>query len=119
MTGIVGNQWLFANFAPMQDIPRPRLPHRIRRGSRGFLRTPLDELTTQIAAGAVPVQVRKVFHLDDIVEAHRVMEENRAGRKIAYSTEGQKREGVEVGAMRRQSITPLNAITTKIAVSIN
>lgn len=44
--------------------------------------TPLDELVEQIAAGTLRVQVGKTFHLDEIVEAHRCMEENQAGGKI-------------------------------------
>ena len=32
------------------------------------------------------VQIGKVFHLDEIVEAHRCMEENRAGGKIVVLT---------------------------------
>ena len=43
--------------------------------------TPLDELVEQIAAGTLRAQIGKVFKLDDIVEAHRSMEENRAGAK--------------------------------------
>jgi len=50
--------------------------------SEDFMRTPLEELTKQIAAGALHVQVGKTFHLDEIVQAHRAMEENKAGGKI-------------------------------------
>ena len=48
--------------------------------------TPLEELVEQIAAGKLRVQVGRTFQLDDIVEAHRVMEENRAGGKIVVLT---------------------------------
>ena len=48
--------------------------------------TPLDELVEQVAAGTLRVQVGKVFKLDDIVEAHRCMEENKAGGKIVVLT---------------------------------
>jgi hypothetical protein len=40
------------------------------------MRTPLNALAGQIA-----IQIGKVFCLDDIVEAHRCMEENMAGEK--------------------------------------
>jgi NADPH:quinone reductase-like Zn-dependent oxidoreductase len=43
---------------------------------------PLEEHVQQSAAGTLHVQVGKVFHLDEIVEAHRCMEENKAGGKI-------------------------------------
>jgi len=42
--------------------------------------TPLDELAKQIVAGTLHVQVGKTFQLDEIVEAHRCMDENQAGR---------------------------------------
>ena len=51
-----------------------------------FMLTPLDELVEQVAAGTLRVQVGKVFKLDDIVEAHRCMEENKAGGKIVVLT---------------------------------
>ena len=40
----------------------------------------------QIAAGRLHVQIGKTFQLDDIVQAHRCMEENRAGGKIVVLT---------------------------------
>jgi NADPH:quinone reductase-like Zn-dependent oxidoreductase len=51
-----------------------------------FMLTPLDELVEQVAAGRLRVQVGRVFKLDDIVEAHRCMGENKAGGKIVVLT---------------------------------
>jgi NADPH:quinone reductase-like Zn-dependent oxidoreductase len=50
------------------------------------MRTPLNELARQIEAGRLRVQIAKTFHLDDIVLAHRLMEENKAGGKIVVLT---------------------------------
>jgi NADPH:quinone reductase-like Zn-dependent oxidoreductase len=50
--------------------------------SKNFMRMPFQELVDQIASGSLPVQVGKVFRLDEIVAAHRLMEENEAGGKI-------------------------------------
>jgi NADPH:quinone reductase-like Zn-dependent oxidoreductase len=55
-------------------------------GPKDFMLTPLDELVEQVAAGRLRVQVSRVFKLDDIVEAHRCMEENKAGGKIVVLT---------------------------------
>ena len=55
-------------------------------GVADFMATPLTELAAQVAAGSLHVQVGRVFHLDEIVEAHRCMEENRAGGKIVVLT---------------------------------
>lgn len=86
MTGIVGNQWSLADFAPMEAIPTAVCLTSYAGESEDFLRTPLNDLAQQIAASALPIQIGKVFQLDQIVEAHRVMEENKAGGKIVVLT---------------------------------
>lgn len=55
-------------------------------GPEEFQNTPLSELLKQIEAGTMKVQIGKVFKLDEIVEAHRCMEDNRAGGKIVVVT---------------------------------
>ena len=82
MTGIVGNKWSFDTFAPMEAIPTAVCLTTYAGESEDFMRTPLEELIEQISAGTLKVQVGKTFHLDEIVEAHRCMEENKAGGKI-------------------------------------
>jgi NADPH:quinone reductase-like Zn-dependent oxidoreductase len=82
MTGIVGNQWSFENFAPMEAIPTAVYLTSYAGESEDFMHTPLQELVEQIAGGKLHVQVGKIFRLDDIVEAHRTMEQNKAGGKI-------------------------------------
>ena len=86
MTGIVGNKWSFENFAPMEAIPTAVSLTTYAGESEDFMRTPLQELVDQIAGGALHVQIGKTFHLDEIVEAHRCMEENKAGGKIVVLT---------------------------------
>ena len=86
MTGIVGNKWSFDNFAPMEAIPTAVCLTAYAGGSEDFLRTPLEQLAQQIAAGTLQVGIGRTFHLDEIVEAHRCMEENKAGGKIVVLT---------------------------------
>ncbi len=86
MTGIVGNKWSFENFAPMDAIPTAVSLTTYAGESEDFMRTPLQELVDQIAGGTLHVQIGKTFHLDEIVEAHRCMEENKAGGKIVVLT---------------------------------
>src|SRR5271156_6072655 len=86
MTGIVGNQWSFENFAPMEAIPTAVSLTTYAGESEDFMRMPLEELVEQIAAGTLHVQVGKTFHLDEIVEAHRCMEENKEGGEIVVLT---------------------------------
>ena len=86
MTGIVGNKWTFDNFDPMGVIPTAVCLTCYAGESEDFMHMPLEDLVEQAAAGSLQVQVGRVFHLDEIVEAHRCMEENKAGGKIVVLT---------------------------------
>jgi NADPH:quinone reductase-like Zn-dependent oxidoreductase len=86
MTGMVGNKWSFDDFSPMEVIPTSVCPTTYDGGPEDSMLMPPDKLVEQIAAGTLRVEIGKVFKLDDIVEAHRSMEENRAGGKIVVLT---------------------------------
>ncbi len=86
MTGMVGDQWLLRDFSPMGAIPTAVSLTTYAGGAADFIRTPLQVLVQQIEKGALRLQVGQVFSLDQIVEAHRCMEENRAGGKIVVLT---------------------------------
>ena len=82
MTGIVGNKWAFENFAPMEAIPTAVCLTSYAGESDDFINTPLEKLAQQIAAGTLKIQIGRTFEIDQIVEAHRLMEENKAGGKV-------------------------------------
>jgi NADPH:quinone reductase-like Zn-dependent oxidoreductase len=82
LTGMVSNKWSFENFSPMEAIPTGVCLTTYGGEAEDFVRTPLQELTEQVSGGRLRVQIGKVFTLDEIVEAHRCMEEIRAGGKI-------------------------------------
>jgi NADPH:quinone reductase-like Zn-dependent oxidoreductase len=86
MTGMVGNKWSFDNFSPMDAIPTAVNLTTYDGGAEDFMLTPLEKLAQQIAAGQLHVQIGRTFRLDEIVEAHRSMEENKAGGKIVVLT---------------------------------
>ncbi|KAH7399813.1 zinc-binding oxidoreductase [Cadophora sp. MPI-SDFR-AT-0126] len=86
MAGIVGNKWTFENFSPMEAIPMAVNLTTYSGGPEEFMTTPLEELAGKVKEGRLKVQVGRVFRLDEIVEAHRVMEENSAGGKIVVLT---------------------------------
>ena len=86
MTGIVGNSWSFDHFAPMEAIPTAVSLTNYAGKPEDFIRMPLEELVAQIASGTLPVPIGRTFSLDEIVEAHRCMEENKAGGKIVVLT---------------------------------
>ena len=98
MTGIVGNSecspfasrctlltcpgWELPSFTPMGSIPTSVCLTAYSGGPEEFMSTPLQELVDQIEAGKLEVAVAKTFRLNKMVEAHRMMEESRAGGKI-------------------------------------
>lgn len=86
MTGMVGNKWSFDDFSPMGVIPTAVNLTTYAGGSEDFMRTPLNALLEDIRAGTLPLKIGKTFALDDIVEAHRMMESNDAGGKIVVLT---------------------------------
>ncbi|PVG01511.1 Zn-dependent oxidoreductase [Serendipita vermifera] len=86
MTGMVGNSWIWPNFAPNSDIPTGVYLTSYIGGPKDFMRTPYEEIIRQIEGGTMKVQIGKVFKLDEIVEAHKCMEENQAGGKIVVLT---------------------------------
>ena len=86
MAGFVGNKWSFDNFSPMEEIPGGVCLTAYAGGAGDFMRTPLNALAKQIEAGTLKVHVGRVFRLDEIVEAHRLMESNKAGGKIVVLT---------------------------------
>ncbi len=86
MTGIVGDTWWFDKFSPMEAIPTAVNLTTYSGTAEDFMGLPLQSLVEQVAAGTLRVPVGKVFPLDEIVEAHRCMEENQASGKVVVLT---------------------------------
>jgi NADPH:quinone reductase-like Zn-dependent oxidoreductase len=86
MTGMVGNKWSIDNFSPMESIPKAVYLTSYDGGVEEFMAMPLQELVDQVAAGSLRVAIGKVFQIDDIVEAHRLMDSNKADGKIVVLT---------------------------------
>jgi NADPH:quinone reductase-like Zn-dependent oxidoreductase len=82
MSGMVGNSWSFPDFAPMESIPTAVSFTTYSGGSEEFMQTPLNELCLKVKDGVLDINVGKIFQIDEIVKAHRCMEENRASGKI-------------------------------------
>ncbi len=86
MTGMVGNRWELDKFSPMGAIPTSVKLTTYAGGAEDFVKTPLQAFIDELEAGRTRSPIAKVFDLEDIVEAHRCMEENRAGGKIVVLT---------------------------------
>ncbi|GAD92030.1 zinc-binding oxidoreductase, putative [Paecilomyces variotii No. 5] len=86
ITGIVGNSWLMEKFSPMEIIPKAT-KLTVYGGSEEDLKTmPFGELAEQVGIGKLKVKIGKVFKMEEIVEAHRCMDENTAEGKIVVLT---------------------------------
>jgi NADPH:quinone reductase-like Zn-dependent oxidoreductase len=88
MMGMVGDKWWFDRFSPMDVIPTGVGLTTYDGGPADFMRMPFQDLVRLIETGDLKVHVGKVFRLDQIAEAHRCMEENKAGGKIVVLTSG-------------------------------
>jgi len=55
-------------------------------GADDFAATPLQDIVDDVEAGRFKPPIGRVFAIDDIVQAHRVMEEDSAGGKIVVLT---------------------------------
>ena len=87
MTGMVGGSWTFDHFEPMADIPTTVRLTTYAGEADDFIRTPLQAFIRELEAGRTSIRIGRVFKLDDIAEAHRVMEANTAGGKILVLTD--------------------------------
>ena len=83
---MVGNRWEFEKFSPMGAIPTAVNLTTYAGGAEDFVATPLQEFVDEIEQGRAKAPIGRVFPIDEIVEAHRTMEQNLAGGKIVVTT---------------------------------
>ena len=86
ITGIVGGTWTVSDWNPMEHIPVGVCLTVYAGGTPEFLKMPLQELVDLAESGKLKVPIGKVFKLEDIVDAHRTMDANKASGKIVCVT---------------------------------
>lgn len=86
MTGMVGNAWELERFSPMGSIPTAVNLTTYSGGSEDFVSTPLQQVVDAVEAGTFYPPIGMTFTIDEIVEAHRAMEDNSVGGKIVVTT---------------------------------
>jgi len=86
MTGILSGEWIWNEFEPLVDIPNGVFLTSYSGGSEDVTAEELQSFVDDVAAGNVPVALDRTFALDEIVEAHRYMEANRAKGKLVVLT---------------------------------
>ncbi len=86
MAGMVGDQWSFTDFAPMNAIATGVSLTTYSGDVSDFMGMPLQQLLDDVADGTLPVSIGRVFSIDQTAEAHRVMQANEARGKIVVLT---------------------------------
>jgi NADPH:quinone reductase-like Zn-dependent oxidoreductase len=85
-TGMLSNQWTVPDFYPIDYIPRGVRLTSYTGGAADLPGSVLQEFLQAVSDGTATVPIGKVYALDDIVQAHTDMEDNRAGGKLVVTT---------------------------------
>jgi NADPH2:quinone reductase len=81
---LLGNAWTLEKFEPMPAIPSTvRLTtYTTHIVTAANSTAPLQRIVRAVEEGRLPLNLYRVFRFDQVVEAHRYMEENRATGKL-------------------------------------
>lgn len=82
MTGILGGEWTLKDFHPMGDIPTAVKLTSYSGEAADLPPRQLQEYVSAVERGELEVMTGPVFEFEDLIEAHRLMDANRAGGKI-------------------------------------
>ncbi|AZA55224.1 zinc-binding alcohol dehydrogenase family protein [Chryseobacterium sp. G0201] len=82
MTGMLSEQWSIKDFAPMDHIPAATFLTVYDSGHMRVEGKYFQDFINEIENGNIHPKIKKVFKLDEIVEAHIFMESNSGGGKI-------------------------------------
>ena len=83
-TGILGNVWVLERFEPLEDIPSTVRLTSFSSATISAERSTaaLQEIVDGVAAGRYRANLHRRFNFNEIVSAHRLMEENRGTGKF-------------------------------------
>lgn len=82
MTGILGGQWELASFRPMEQIPTGVRLTSYSGGASDITAEQLSSYVSMVERGELELQRGPVWSFDQLRDAHRAMDENRAGGKM-------------------------------------
>jgi NADPH2:quinone reductase len=86
MTGMLSEQWSFTDFAPMAYIPATVALTVYDSGQIRVDQPSFQQFLKDVEAGDIKLPIGRVFKLDEIAEAHKLMDSNSAGGKIVVLT---------------------------------
>jgi NADPH:quinone reductase-like Zn-dependent oxidoreductase len=81
-TGMVSNEWTIRDFYPIGYIPNGVRLTAYGGEASDLPREVLQRYLDDVAAGRVAITVHRVFDMEEIVDAHRMMETNAAVGKL-------------------------------------
>jgi len=87
MTGILGGEWVWDGFQPFLDVPNGVFLTSYGGGSEDVTAEQLQAFVSAVEAGEAPSNLDRTFTLEEIVDAHRFMEANRAKGKLVVVVE--------------------------------
>lgn len=86
MTGMLAEQWSLADFAPMDYIPATVNLTIYDSGQIRVDQQSLQQFIKDVEVGKVHLNISRSFNLDEITDAHRLMESNSGAGKIVVLT---------------------------------
>jgi NADPH:quinone reductase-like Zn-dependent oxidoreductase len=89
-TGLLGGAWVMDRFEPLEDLPSTVRLTTYNSGTTSAERSTaaLQSIVDGVADGRYQPNIERVFDLEEIVAAHRFMEENRGSGKLVVRVEG-------------------------------
>jgi len=82
MTGILGGEWELSSFRPMGHIPTGVRLTSYSGGASDITRDELQRYVTLVERGELAIRTGPVWSFDQLVEAHRAMDDDRANGKM-------------------------------------
>ena len=86
MTGMLAEEWAIPDFAPMEFIPATVNLTIYDSGQMRVEGTYFQQFIHEIENGTIQPKIKRIFKLEEIVEAHAFMESNAGGGKIVVLT---------------------------------
>ncbi|MFK7823568.1 MAG: zinc-binding alcohol dehydrogenase family protein [Oligoflexales bacterium] len=85
MTGILGGEWEFNSFRPMGDIPTAVKLTSYSGEAADISKDEMQKYISLVEQGKLNVSIGKIFPFSDLVEAHKLMDTNKANGKIVIN----------------------------------
>ena len=85
MTGMLSEIWSIKDFAPMDYIPAAVNLTVFDTGQMMVEQSAFQSFISMVESGDIKLSIGGVFKLDDIVEAHQLMDSNKASGKIVVT----------------------------------